>query len=105
ETTLATASLTRVKRRDPKNTLHTMPLNELQPLTPTSSCRKYAIAPEAPKFQILNVSVPEFLKAIDRAIASPADTAALKAYLRWRVLHESADLLPKAFAEADFDFF
>ena len=29
----------------------------------------------------------------------------LKAYLRWHVLHESADLLPKAFADADFDFF
>jgi endothelin-converting enzyme/putative endopeptidase len=105
ETTLATASLDRVQRRDPKNTLHTMPLNELQALTPNFSWRKYALSAEAPKFQVINVSVPDYLKAMDRAIASPADTPALKAYLRWHVLHESADLLPKAFADADFDFF
>ena len=29
----------------------------------------------------------------------------LKAYLRWHVLRTAADLLPKAFAEASFDFF
>jgi endothelin-converting enzyme/putative endopeptidase len=105
ETTLATASLDRVQRRDPKNTLHTMPLTELQALTPNFSWRKYAVSAEAPKFQVLNVSVPDYLKAMDRAIASPADTPALKAYLRWHLLHESADLLPKAFADTDFDFF
>jgi len=105
ETTLATASLDRVQRRDPKNTLHTMPLTELQALTPNFSWRKYAVSAEAPKFQVLNVSVPDYLKAMDRAVASPAETPALKAYLRWHVLHESADLLPKAFADAEFDFF
>jgi putative endopeptidase len=105
ENTLATASLDRVQRRDPKNILHTMPLNELQTLTPNFSWRKYAVSAEAPKFQVLNVSPPDYLKAMDRAIASPTDTPALKAYLRWHVLHDWADLLPKAFADADFDFF
>jgi len=105
ETALATASLDRVQRRDPKNRLHTMTLNELQALTPNFSWRKYATAAEAPKFQVLNVAAPEYLKAIDRLIASSAETPAIKAYLRWRVLHQSADLLPKAFADADFDFF
>ena len=105
ETALATASLDRVQRRDPKNRLHTLSLNELQALTPNFSWRKYATAAEAPKFQVLNVAAPDYLKAIDRLIASSAETPAIKAYLRWQLIHHAADLLPKAFADADFDFF
>jgi endothelin-converting enzyme/putative endopeptidase len=104
EAALASAQLDRVQRRDPKQTLHSMTLNELQAMTPNFSWRKYAAAAEAPKFQVLNVSVPDYVKAIDRLIASTATTD-IKAYLRWQVLHTSADLLPKAFADADFDFF
>jgi putative endopeptidase len=105
ETALAAASLGSVERRDPTATLHTMSLNELQAATPNFSWRKYATAAEAPKFQVLNVSVPDYLKAVDRLIGSPANTDGVKAYLRWHLLHQSADLLPKAFDEADFDFF
>jgi predicted metalloendopeptidase len=105
ENALAAASLDRVQRRDPKNRLHTMPLNELQPTTPNFSWRKYATAAEAPPFQVLNVAVPDYLKAVDRLIGTQAATADIKAYLRWHVLHRTADMLPKAFADADFDFF
>ena len=104
ETALATAALDRVKRRDPAATEHPMGLNELQRMTPNFSWRKYAIAADAPKFQAINVSVPDYMKALDRLIAA-TPFADLKAYLRWQLLHESADLLPKAFADADFDFF
>jgi len=105
ETALATASLDRVQRRDPKSRLHTLPLNELQAMTPNFSWRKYATAAEAPKFQVLNVAVPDYLKAVDRLIGTQAATGDIKVYLRWHVLHQSADLLPKALADADFDFF
>ena len=104
ETALATASLDRVKRRDPAATQHPMGLNELQRMTPNFSWRKYATAADAPKFQVINVAVPDYVKALDQLIAT-APFADLKAYLRWQLLHESADLLPKAFADADFDFF
>jgi putative endopeptidase len=105
ETALATAHMDRVQRRDPKNTLHTMSLNDLQAMTPNFSWRKYAGAAEAPKFQVLNVSVPDYLKALDRLIGSQSPPADIKSYLRWHLLHGSAELLPKAFADADFDFF
>jgi putative endopeptidase len=104
ETALATSQLDRVRRRDPKEILHSMTLDELQAMTPNVSWKKYATAAEAPKFQVLNVSVPDYVKAIDRVIAS-TPTDRIKAYLRWQVLHASADVLPKAFADADFDFF
>ena len=104
ETAMATASLDRVKRRDPAMTQHRMTITELQALTPTFNWRKYATAALAPPLPTINVSVPDYLRALDRLIAS-TPTGDLKAYLRWHLLHQSAELLPKAFAEADFDFF
>ena len=104
ETSLATAMLDRVKRRDPASTQHRMTINELQALSPNFNWRKYAAASDAPPLPTINVSVPDYLRALN-ALISVSAMNDLKAYLRWHVLHESADLLPKAFADADFDFF
>jgi putative endopeptidase len=104
ETALATAQMDRVSRRDPRQTTHTLTLNALQTMTPNFSWRKYAAAAQAPKFQVLNVTVPDYIKALDGLISS-TQIADLKTYLRWQLIHESADLLPKAIADADFDFF
>ena len=104
ETSLATAMLDRVKRRDPASTQHRMTINELQALSPNFSWRKYATASEAPPLPTINVAVPDYLRALN-ALISVSAMNDLKAYLRWHVLHESADLLPKALADADFDYF
>jgi endothelin-converting enzyme/putative endopeptidase len=104
ETAMAEAMLDRVKRRDPANTQHRMGINELQALSPNFNWRKYAAAAEAPRLLTINVSVPDYLRAMNRLITA-AEMPGLKAYLRWQVLHEAADLLPKAFADANFDFF
>jgi putative endopeptidase len=104
ETVLATASLDRVKRRDPASTQHHQTINELQKLTPNFGWRKYATAAGAPPLPTINVSVPAFLTAFDQLIVStPVDD--LKTYLRWSLLHQSAEMLPKAFADANFDYF
>jgi endothelin-converting enzyme/putative endopeptidase len=104
ETTLAQASLDRVKRREPANTQHRMTLADFQALTPRFDWKKYVGAAEAPKFQVLNVAVPDFFKAFNGVIAS-VTVDDLRAYLRWHVLNAAAEYLPKAFADADFDFF
>jgi endothelin-converting enzyme/putative endopeptidase len=104
ETALATAMLDRVKRRDPASTQHRMTINELQALSPNFNWRKYAAASEAPPLPTINVSVPDYLRALNRLIGASSMND-LKAYLRWHVVHQSADLLPNAFADADFDFF
>ena len=104
ETALAEAMLDRVTRRDPASTQHRMTINELQALSPNFNWRKYAAASEAPPLPTINVAVPGYLRALNRLI-SASTMHDLKAYLRWQVLHESAELLPKAFADADFDFF
>jgi putative endopeptidase len=104
ETAMATAFLDRVKRRDPAATEHRMTITELQALTPNFGWRKYAVVAEAPPLPTINVSVPDYLKALDRLIAStPAGD--LQAYLRWHLLNASAERLPRAFADDDFDFF
>ena len=104
ETTLATAMLDRVKRRDPAATQHRMTINELQALSPNFSWRKYAAAAQAPPLPTINVGVPDYFRALNGVIAAGA-MADLKAYLRWHVIRTAADLLPKAFADASFDFF
>jgi putative endopeptidase len=104
ETVLAQASMDRVKRREPANTHHRMTLTDLQALTPRFDWKKYAGASGAPKFQVLNVGNPDFFKVMNNAIdVSAIDD--IRAYLRWHVLNAAAEYLPKAFADADFEFF
>ncbi len=104
ETTMASAMLDRVTRRDPAATQHRMTINELQALTPGFSWRKYAAAAAAPPLPTINVAVPDYLRTLD-TLVTPGSMNSLKAYLRWHVLRTSADLLPKPFADAQFDFF
>jgi putative endopeptidase len=81
ETTLAEASLDRVKRRDPGTTDHQMRLAELQALTPGFDWKRYAAAAAAPSFAKINVDVPDFMKTLDQALASTS-VDDLKTYLR-----------------------
>src|SRR4029077_12054052 len=87
ETAMAGAMLDRVKRRDPANTQHHMGINELQALSPNFNWRKYAAAGEAPPLPTINLSVPDYLKAMNRLI-SATTMSDLKAYLRWHLVHE-----------------
>jgi endothelin-converting enzyme/putative endopeptidase len=104
ETRLAEASGDRTVRRDPAATDHMMTVDEWLALTPAFDWRAYLAAIDAPAFDRLNVAAPAFVKALDSLIAStPLDE--LKEYLRWQLVNESAALLPRAFADADFDFY
>lgn len=104
ETALARASLERVKRRDPANVYHKMKVADLQAITPGFDWKAYLAAAGGPPVGDLNVTVPDFFKALDAQIASlPLET--WKAYLRWHLLHENAGLLPAAFVNEDFGFY
>ena len=104
ETALARASMDRVSRREPKNTRHRVTLTDFQAATPRFDWKKYAGATAAPKFQILNVGNPDFFKALN-AMIDVNNIDDIRAYLRWHVLNAAAQYLPKAFADADFEFF
>jgi len=104
ESRMAQAWLDRVKRRTPSNVLHQMTIAELQALLPVFDWKKYIAATGAPKVQFLNVAVPEYIASLN-ALITPEHVGELKDYLRWRLLHVSAEMLPKKIADADFDFF
>jgi putative endopeptidase len=104
ETALAKASLDRVKRREPATMQHRMVFTAFQATMPRFDWRKYVGAIGAPKFQVLNVATPDFFRAMNDLLDT-SDVDDVKAYLRWHVLHAAAPMLPKAFADADFDFF
>ena len=104
ETRLAQASMDRTARRDPAASDHNMSAAEWQALSPAIDWAKYRAAAGTPAFDRVNVSDPEFVKAMGALVGStPLDE--LKAYLSWQLVNASADRLPKAFADADFAFF
>jgi len=103
ETSLAKASMDRVARRDPANTYHKMTVDELARLTPDFEWKHYLSTIGIPPVESLDVRAPEFVKALDAAIANTS-LADLKTYLRWHVLTTHADTLPRVFDEEDFRF-
>ena len=103
ETALATASMDRTARRDPKNLDHRTTLADFDKLAPNLRLAAYAKATGAPKFDSLNVATPDFFRQTSSAIDSiPLDR--WKNYLRWRLVARSAAMLPAAFVDADYRF-
>ncbi|HEX6895682.1 MAG TPA: M13 family metallopeptidase, partial [Bryobacteraceae bacterium] len=104
ETALAKGELDRVSRRDPNRVYHKLPLRDLSALTPGFDWPRYFQAAGAPTFAEVNISVPDFFKAMDAAVtATSLDD--LKTYLRWHLVHAEAELLPKAFVDENFKFY
>jgi endothelin-converting enzyme/putative endopeptidase len=104
EGAIAAAELDRTARRDPAATDHVLPVEQWQALTPSFDWASYLSATGAPPFKQLNVASPEYFRALNTLLLStPID--AVKAYLRWQLLNASAELLPRAFDSARFEFF
>ena len=104
ETRLAKASLTIVEQRDPDNVYHKQTVAQLNAGTRHFRWADYFHAAGAQSFASLNVSEPEFFKAMDAALtAVPLDD--WKVYLRWHLIHTAAPALSKDFQEENFDFY
>ena len=101
ETALAKASLDRVARRDPSNLYHKIAVKDLGS---DFAWPKFFAEAGAPRFQELNVDVPDFIKAMTSVIASTS-LDDLKAYLTWNVVHDSASTLSMAFEQESFNFY
>ena len=104
ETGLAKATPPRAELRDPRKTYHPMRLDDLQRLAPTIDWRAYARDTGAPAFENVDVSLPDYVKALDAAlVATPLDT--WKQYLTFRTVDGYAPTLTKALVDARFDFY
>ena len=104
ETDLATVSLNRTDQRDPSKIYHKMSVDDLQKTTPAFAWNQYFTSIQSPKFDSLNVAMPDYVKGMNQLIAGN-DLEAVKTYLRWQTLRAASPVLPKAFVDEDFDFY
>ena len=104
ETSLANASLTRVERRDPYKQKHKMTVPELYKIAPDFDWNEFFAASGVPKFEILNVSWPDFFKDVNSQVKS-ASGQDWQTYLRWHVAHSRAPFLSSAFVNENFEFY
>ena len=104
ETALARATPDNVTLRDPALSDHPTRVVELQTLAPAFDWRQYLAAAEVPATDIVNVTSPAFITGLDAVIAS-SSLDDIRSYLRWHLVHASAEMLPRAIADADFAFF
>ncbi len=104
ETALARGSLDRVSLRDPNQTYHKLTVHQLYSLNPAIDWPKYFVGMGAPPITDLNVSVPNFFRALESAIVQ-TNLDDIKTYLRWQLLHAEVSLLPKALVDEDFHFY
>ncbi len=103
ETALAKVNMDRVARRDPRNRDHKMTVKELTKIAPNFEFTKYFVDAGAPKFSSLNVANPDFIKAVNAALAAQP-LGDWKTYLRWKRLRSMAPLLSDSFVQEDFEF-
>ncbi len=104
ETALAKGSIDRVELRDPAKRYHIMTLAQLQELAPNYDWNAYLAGIHIGPFSTLNVSTPDFFKALKTEIDS-SNLDDLKSYLRWHALRAAAPALSKPFVEENFNFF
>jgi endothelin-converting enzyme/putative endopeptidase len=81
-----------------------MTLAELSQLTPSVEWAGYFKTQGATGLAKLNVSQPEFMKAVQAELTTE-DVAALKAYLRFHLLTAAAPYLASPLETANFEFF
>jgi putative endopeptidase len=104
ETALATASLTRVDKRDPHKLFHALNAKQLQALTPRFAWDTYLKNSRLSGQRRFNVTEPEFFKALAQ-LWQTSDIADVQTYLRWHLLHTSAAFLSRPFVDENFAFF
>jgi putative endopeptidase len=103
ETTLATASMTRVERRDPYNTYHKMTLVAADSVTPHLDWRAWMGDLGAAPVPVLIVNQPKFFSALDSLLVS-VPTDVWRVYFRWHLLSDAAPALDSSFVAESFHF-
>ena len=101
ETALAKASMDRTARRDPRNRDHKMTRDEVVALAPDFYLSRYFAAAGAPSFSSLNVTNPDFFRQVNGILESES-LDALRTYVSWHLIDNSAPWLSKPFVDANF---
>ena len=103
ETSLATASRTRVELRDPQKNYNKMTQKDLQAVTPDWNWANYFKGINLVEPGDINVHQPEFFKAANAAFTKTSIDD-WKIYLRWHLIDATAAELSNDFVNEDFNF-
>jgi putative endopeptidase len=104
ETALATASMTRVERRDPYRRKNKIKLADLQQMVPSFDWAAYFSTLKTPQFEIINVAPPAFFKELEARLKDEP-IGNLRNYLRFHMANGYAAYLSSAFVQENFDFY
>ena len=104
QTRLAKASLTPVERRDPDSGYNKITVAGAQTLTPNFDWNAYFATRGVPATGDFNVAPAKFFKEMN-SMMTDVSIADWKTYMRWMVVNSSANSLPKAFSDENFNFF
>lgn len=100
---LAKASKAPVEMRDPDKNYNKIKLSAAQAIIPNLPLKDYLKRRGIPVPETLNLGQPDFFKELNTMLKDvPVDQ--WKTYFRFMVLDSSASYLPKAIADASFDF-
>jgi putative endopeptidase len=104
ETALATASLSRVDRRDPYKVFHKLTLADLSKQVPAIDWGVFFRRSGAPAFSTLNIQQPAFDAALQTELTTEP-LATLQSYERFHALTNAAPMLSQPWQDAQFEFF
>ncbi len=104
ETALAKASKTPVELRDPEGNYHRLPAAELEKMAGGFDWKAYFAALGLPDPGPIDVCQTDFFAAVGK-MATETPLADWKTYLRWHLLHDTADSLSTEFVSEDFRFY
>jgi putative endopeptidase len=93
--------MSQAAQRDPNAVYHIMNITQLETIAPEFSWQQYLKAMEHPEIKKLNVAMPNFIKAMNRALAKYSINE-WKIYLRAHLLGNFAPYLSKQFVDASF---
>jgi putative endopeptidase len=104
ETALAKGSMDRVEMRDPAKRYHMMSVADLQQMSPAYNWQAYLDGIGMSQVKDIDVSSLGYVKTANDVLTTEP-MQAIKSYLRWHTVHESATLLSKPFEDENFAFF
>ncbi len=104
ETRLAKVSLSRTERRDPNNSYHIMTAAERKTLAPNLDWDQLLERCGIANVTTMNVAHPKFFAELS-AMTTEVPLDDWKTYLRWHVLHGTANALSAAFETENFNFY
>jgi len=104
EARLAKASWTAVERRNPYNLKHKMNLQDLEKLAPNFDWPLFFSKVDAPKFEIVDISAPQFFQELSRMLKNEP-LANWKNYLRFHMANSYGPYLSENFVQETFGFY